>query len=125
MSSNSEKPNKLQPKTLEQLLSLKSDLLRLRDLHRSSLWESLRDLLLAERLFHLDQLAETDDERISLEHKVLARWLKHFIEDIPYEVGERLKAEEREASGIDEKFDPSEGGTAYMESDGHTPELEN
>ena len=125
MSSNSEQPKTPPPKTYEQLLSLRSDLVRLRELHRSSLWDSLLVLLQAARLFHLNELAETDDEKESLEHKIIARWIKNFTEIIPFEVESAYQAEEAKARGPVEEFDPTEGGTAFMESDGDTPELSN
>lgn len=77
------------------------------------------------RLFHLDEMAEADDDEVSREHKLLARYIKHFIEVIPFEVEQIYKAEEAKADKSVEKFDPTTGGTAYMEPDGDTPGLEN
>lgn len=96
----------------------------LRDLHSSSLWDSLRDLLWAERHFHLERLAETDDTAELQMHKTIVRYLKHFTEEIPEAVKDRLSALDEERANPNGKLDLDSGGTPYMESDGASSETE-
>ena len=115
--STSDKPSSREPRTWEVLSSSQQEVARLREFHHSSLWDSLRDLLNAERLFHLERLAETDNEQESRDHRIIARWIKHFLEEVPAEVESGFASMKAEAEGKVERVDTKSGGTAYMESD--------
>ncbi|TFH58432.1 MAG: hypothetical protein E4G90_10730 [Gemmatimonadales bacterium] len=108
----------------EALTATREGLLKLRDLHSSSLWDSLLDLLWAERHFHLEGLAETDDETEAKTHRIVLRYLKHLTEEIPEAVRDRLEVLDTERSHPRETLDPDSGGTPYMESDGDSIETE-
>ena len=123
-SSTSVEPNSRGPKTWEVLLETREGLLKLRELHRSSLWDSLKDLLWAERLFHSEALVETDDAGETRDHKFLLRWLRHFMEAVPELVEGHYQALESDLRGDNERPDPDTGGSPYMESDGGANEVE-
>ena len=124
-SSTSEKPNRKGPKPWEVLLETREGLLKLRELHRSSLWDSFKDLLWAERLFHSEALVETDDAGETRDHKFLLRWLRHLMEAVPELVEEHYRALESDLRGDNPRPDPDTGGSPYMESDGGPEEPEN
>ena len=117
-SSTSEGPNSRVPKPWLELLESQEELERLRGLHNSSLWDSLKDLLWAERLFHLEALAETDNEEHAKEHRWIARYLRHFVEAIPERVEIARQAAEAKSRGDFDRPDPDAGGSPYMEGDG-------
>jgi hypothetical protein len=123
--STSERVSKPVQQPWEVLLSSQATLGRLREFHHSSLWDSLRQMLEAERLFHLERLAEVDDsEREAQDHRVIARYLKHFMEYVPAEVEASFEAAKLDAEGKVEKIDAKSGGTPWMESDGDPAEGE-
>ena len=122
-SSTSDKPSSKVPKTWELLQESREELVRLREFHRSSLWDSFKVLLQAERLFHLEQLAETNDETEARDHRFIARWIKHFMETVPERVEGLYQSAEAESRGDNPRPDPDSGGSPYMESDrGDEPE---
>ena len=120
----SDKRSKPMPKTWELLQESRAELIKLRDLHHNSLWDSLLGLLQAERHFHLEALAETDDDSEAHDHRLIARYLKHFMEFVPEEVASMVEHAKAEAEGKIEKLEPGSGGTPYMESDGDEPEVD-
>jgi hypothetical protein len=69
----------------------------------------------------LEQLAETDDDAEGHDHKVISRYLKHFLDNVPQEVENVYKTSKE---GPQETAADLEGGTAYMEDDGTTDEPE-
>ena len=73
--------------------------------------------MLAERHFHLDRLADTDDEAEGRDHKIIARWLKQFMEVIPEEVEGLYQSAKEKQNNPEKKVDLSTG-TPWMEDDG-------
>lgn len=123
-SSTSVEPNSKEPKTWEVLLETREGLLKLRELHRSSLWDSLKDLLWAERLYLLEALVASDDPTETDRCKFAIRWLKRLMEAIPESVEGHYQALESDLRGDNERPDPDVGGSPYMESDGRPDEAE-
>lgn len=78
-------------------------------------------LLQAERLFHLEQLVESEDDGETRDHKIIAKWIGHFLTYIPDQVEAAYKFEKEETEGGRE--DPTAGGgSPYMEGDGDLEE---
>jgi hypothetical protein len=69
----------------------------------------------------LDRLSETDDADEARDHKVIARYLKHFLENVPEEVDGTIQAAKYAIEHPEDKPDLSTG-TPYMEDDGTTDE---
>jgi hypothetical protein len=67
-------------------------------------------------------LAETDEDQEARDHKIVARWIKHFLQNIPLEVQSALDYAEKDSKGEIERLDPNSGGTPFMESDGDSLE---
>ena len=97
---------------------------RLRALHSNSLWDSLQDLLQAERLFHLERLSEADTDDEARDHRLIARYLKHFLQVVPEEVESMYQTKKHGVENTDPSEDLSTGGTPYMEDDGTEDESE-
>jgi hypothetical protein len=85
----------------------------------------LKDLLWAERLFLLEALIDSDDDKETRDYKFALRWLKHLMEGIPGLVEDHYQAMESNLRGDNERPDPDTGGSPYMENDGGPEEIEN
>ena len=73
-------------------------------------------LLRAERLFHLEQLAECEGDDEARDHRFAARLWKHFLETVPEKVEIAYQHMETEARGEGD-VTSFEGGSPYMEGD--------
>jgi hypothetical protein len=78
----------------------------------------LVEQLAAERLLYLEALADTDDDTEAIQFRVIAKYLKRLIKDLPVEIDARFQHFKDEDAGRIERLDTSQGGTPYMESDG-------
>ena len=78
-SSNLSKTSSQVVVTYEMLLGDLPRLRRLVEVFRESQWEALEEWLQAERQQHLEASVEIDDDEVASRHRVIARWLKHFL----------------------------------------------
>lgn len=118
-SSTSGEPNSEKPKPWSLLLESREELLRLKDLHSSRLWDSLLVLLGAEYHFHLERMLEAEDDSPEARgHKIIAKYLRHFMGAVPSMVEDSLRHAEAHERGEFEHPDTNDGGSPYMEGDG-------
>jgi hypothetical protein len=70
-------------------------------------------------------LVDTDDESEARDHKILVRWIRHFMEVVPEKVQGMYELAQAESRGDLEGPDTDDGGSPYMEGDGGAEEAEN
>ena len=80
------------PVTYEMLLGELPKLRQLVEVFRENQWEALEEWLQAERQWHLEGSVDTDDEEVARQHRVVARWLKHFLSVVKESLIDATKA---------------------------------
>ena len=80
------------PMTYEMLLGELPKLRQLVEVFRDSQWEALEEWLQAERQEHLERSVDVDDEEVARQHRVVARWLKHFLSTVKESLVDAAKA---------------------------------
>jgi len=117
-SSSSSARTRMSPaKTLEAWLSDPDSLRRMVAAFRLPEWEEMEQYLLMARQAHLEGLADSDDPEEREAHRIIAKWLKHFLTIAKDEVVERDRANrEPEDPSLERNY--PDGGDDYQERSG-------